>query len=231
VCQLILPSSAGCAHMWTELRILFFASEARVGRITQLPHSFWERMLFANNDKIPYSVYLISHLYTHIYAYIGLFIYFFMFKACAFYIVTPWTLLWPTLFRCSVEKCMPPSWCPYQQIYDGNPWVKNPRLQFTRAIKFCTEAPDIFGSSVTNLFHISHLAPRILRWLLHFWNICAPLLKPTWQSRTQWCSGCPWHFVFLFHFDSGPDGGFTPSILFHIFILIYSIVSGDIKCP
>jgi len=46
-------------------------------------------MLFANNDEIPYFVYLISYIYI----YIGLFIYVFMFKACAFCIVTPRTLL------------------------------------------------------------------------------------------------------------------------------------------
>jgi len=159
-----LPSNAGCAHMGTELRVLFFASEAHAGRITQLPHSFRERMLFANNDKIPYSSYLISHLYTHIYAYVGLFIYFCLFKACAFCIVTPPSLLWPALFRFSVENFWLSLYALISKFITLTQGWKNPRLQFTRAIKFRTVTPDIFRSSVTNLFHISHLVPYVDFW-------------------------------------------------------------------
>jgi hypothetical protein len=35
-------------------------------------------------------------------------------------------------------------------------------------LSFCTVAPNIFGSSVWNLLHVTLPAPRILRWLLVF---------------------------------------------------------------
>jgi hypothetical protein len=40
-----------------------------------------------------------------------------------------------------------------------------------RATKFVTVAPNICGPSVWNLLHVTLLAPRILKWLLHFWKI------------------------------------------------------------
>ena len=39
----------------------------------------------------------------------------------------------------------------------------------------CEVASDICGASVWNLFHVTFLMPRILRWLLDFWKIYAPL--------------------------------------------------------
>jgi len=33
---------------------------------------------------------------------------------------------------------------------------------------------NICGLSVQNLFYIIHLVPRILMWLLDFWEICVP---------------------------------------------------------
>lgn len=54
-------------------------------------------MIIVSNDKIPYSLDLMSRLYTRIYVYIGLFIYLFMFKARAFCMVPPATVLLPTL--------------------------------------------------------------------------------------------------------------------------------------
>ena len=39
-----------------EIPLLFFTSEARVSSTILLPHSFWDRMLFAYNDRIAYSV-------------------------------------------------------------------------------------------------------------------------------------------------------------------------------
>ena len=52
----------------------------------------------------------------------------------------------------------------------------NPGRQVTRTTKFCAVAPNIFGSSVWNLLHVTILAPRILRWLLNFKkNICDSL--------------------------------------------------------
>jgi hypothetical protein len=44
------------------------------------------------------------------------------------------------------------------------------------ADKFCTVAPNTCGSSVRNLLHVTLPARRILRWLLDFLKICAPLL-------------------------------------------------------
>ena len=34
-------------------------------------------------------------------------------------------------------------------------------------------APNIYGASVWSCLHVTILAPRILRWLLGFWKICA----------------------------------------------------------
>jgi len=47
--------------------------------------------------------------------------------------------------------------------------------QVTMATKLCTVAPNICGSSVWNLLHVTFLMPRILRWLVHFYTIFAPL--------------------------------------------------------
>jgi hypothetical protein len=49
-------------------------------------------------------------------------------------------------------------------------------VQAVRVSKISIEAPDVCGSSVWGLLHIPDLAPRILRQLLDFWNICAALL-------------------------------------------------------
>jgi hypothetical protein len=38
----------------------------------------------------------------------------------------------------------------------------------------CMVVPNVRGSSVLNLLHITPLAPRILRGLLNFWMHCAP---------------------------------------------------------
>jgi len=40
-------------------------------------------------------------------------------------------------------------------------------------VKFRT--PKICEPSVWILLHVSNLTPKILRWLLDFWNICSPL--------------------------------------------------------
>jgi hypothetical protein len=49
----------------------------------------------------------------------------------------------------------------------------NPRRHVTTATRFCTVVPNIYGSSVWNLLHITLLTPTILRWCLDFWKICA----------------------------------------------------------
>jgi hypothetical protein len=48
--------------------------------------------------------------------------------------------------------------------------------QVTWVTEFLTVVPNIGGLSVWNLLHVTVLAPRILRWLLDFWQICAPLV-------------------------------------------------------
>ena len=48
--------------------------------------------------------------------------------------------------------------------------------QAVRACKICMVAPDVCGPCVWCLLHVSELAPRFLRQLLNFWNICVALL-------------------------------------------------------
>jgi hypothetical protein len=42
--------------------------------------------------------------------------------------------------------------------------------------------PNIGGSSVRNLLHVTLLVPRILRILLDFWKVCAPLMYILYTS-------------------------------------------------
>ena len=50
----------------------------------------------------------------------------------------------------------------------------SPRCQVTQSTKFCTVAPKICRSPVGNVFNVTLLALRNLRWLIHFWKICRP---------------------------------------------------------
>jgi len=45
-----------------------------------------------------------------------------------------------------------------------------------QVIKFCTLEPNICVSLVWNLFHVTLLASRILRWLPYFYKICVTLV-------------------------------------------------------
>ena len=36
--------------------------------------------------------------------------------------------------------------------------------------------PNVSGSSTWYLLHVTFLVPTIFRWLLHWWEICGPLL-------------------------------------------------------
>jgi hypothetical protein len=49
----------------------------------------------------------------------------------------------------------------------------NSGWQVTVATTSFTVVPNISKPSVWNLFHVALLTPRILGWLLDFWNICA----------------------------------------------------------
>jgi len=53
----------------------------------------------------------------------------------------------------------------------------NPKYQITLATEFCMTALDVCGSSVQNTHYGISLAPKILRWLLDFWKIGAPLFE------------------------------------------------------
>lgn len=53
----------------------------------------------------------------------------------------------------------------------------NPRLQVTWVTKFYTVAPIIWGSSTWNLLRVTLLFPRILSWLLSFFeNLWTPVV-------------------------------------------------------
>lgn len=51
-----------------------------------------------------------------------------------------------------------------------------PGGQVAVANKFCEVAPNICGPLVWNLLRVTRPAHRILRWLLDFWKIYAPLI-------------------------------------------------------
>jgi hypothetical protein len=48
-------------------------------------------------------------------------------------------------------------------------------VQVIGATKFCTLAPNICGSWVCGLFHVTLLVPRVLIWFVDFWKIFWPL--------------------------------------------------------
>jgi hypothetical protein len=52
----------------------------------------------------------------------------------------------------------------------------NSERQVAWAKKFYKVVPNICGSSAWNLLYFTLLAPKILRWLLDFWKLCAPLI-------------------------------------------------------
>ena len=71
------------------------------------------------------------------------------------------------------------------------------------ATKFCTVVPNIFESAVWYLLHVTLLAPRIFRWLLDFWKICAIRVK---------------------------TNGFSISVLFHHFVLEAKCTNTSLCC-
>lgn len=60
---------------------------------------------------------------------------------------------------------------------------KNSGSHVARVKTFCTAAPNTCGPSPRNLFNVTLLAPRILRWPLEFWIICAPLTDLMWSEN------------------------------------------------
>lgn len=51
----------------------------------------------------------------------------------------------------------------------------NPRQQVTLSTKFFRTAPNVCWFSECSLLQVTHRVPRILRWFLDTWKICAPL--------------------------------------------------------
>ena len=51
----------------------------------------------------------------------------------------------------------------------------NPGSQDTLVTGLFILVPDVCGSSVSGFLCVTHLTPRVLRWLLDFWKICASL--------------------------------------------------------
>lgn len=56
------------------------------------------------------------------------------------------------------------------------PGVRKSRASGRPRDKILYGGPDVCGSPVWTLLHVTLLAPRILRWLPEFWKICAPLI-------------------------------------------------------
>jgi hypothetical protein len=46
-----------------------------------------------------------------------------------------------------------------------------------RTTKFCAVTLNICGPSEWIVLHVTSRAPIILRWVLDFWNVCAPFMK------------------------------------------------------
>jgi len=60
----------------------------------------------------------------------------------------------------------------------------NPGRQDAQTNKFDTVAPKVCRSSIWNFTHANLLAPRILRWLLNFENLCTPGLLYVLTAET-----------------------------------------------
>ena len=51
----------------------------------------------------------------------------------------------------------------------------NPKHHVSQVTKFCMVVPNIFGSSIQNLLHVTAVTPIILQWLVDVWKMCAAL--------------------------------------------------------
>lgn len=61
------------------------------------------------------------------------------------------------------------------QIRSNDQGCTNPRHHVAVETKFCTVVPNMCGSSVWSLLHVTLLMPGILRLFLDFWKICVAL--------------------------------------------------------
>jgi hypothetical protein len=50
----------------------------------------------------------------------------------------------------------------------------HPECQVAVATKLCTVAPNVCGFSIWNMLYVTFMAPRIFKWHLDSWKICAP---------------------------------------------------------
>ena len=67
--------------------------------------------------------------------------------------------------------------CPFAQ------WCTNASRQVAWTMKLCTVVPNMCDPLVWNLLHVALLVPRILRWLLYFWEVYVPLHLPYTGER------------------------------------------------
>ena len=70
----------------------------------------------------------------------------------------------------------------------------NSRYQVAQATKLCMVAPNICGSSIQSLRHVTQLVHRILRLLLDVWKICAPLYKSLYNKWRYFVLNFQWVF-------------------------------------
>jgi len=96
----------------------------------------------------------------------------------------------------------------------------NSSRQVAVATKFYTVASDIFGSLVWGVFHVTILAPRILRWPSHILRICVPL---TYINL--------WNLTFIYPCIlsislkyNQQDATFSRSIYFYKFLYMFQTV-------
>jgi hypothetical protein len=59
-----------------------------------------------------------------------------------------------------------------------------------KATNFCVVARNICGSSVWDLCYLTHVAPKILRWLLGFWkSLWTPVYNDIFTTNVAWVLG------------------------------------------
>jgi len=73
----------------------------------------------------------------------------------------------------------------YQQKYTQSPQCTNPRPLVARCDYILYVAPNVCGCSVWILLHVALPEPKVLRWLLHLWEMCAFLYTDI-VRRSRW---------------------------------------------
>jgi len=99
---------------------------------------------------------------------------------------------WKKLFNC--DSCV---------ISDRVIRCTTPGCQDSQ-MTFCMVVPNICGSSVQNLLHVTFLILKILWWFPNFWKICAPLVYLHWVKESKilislvlWENGMNFKFISL----------------------------------